>query len=207
MQNFRLIFVDDSGNPDPQNTATKHLVMTAVIFDSPRDSARAAEAIRNFKKQHKMRPEYELKFYKLKKSLIKDVLCDLNKISYKIVVAYIDKRKFRRRHPRFQVKKIYNWLMGELLKMIGTDEASVHIDGRANHKQVELATTYLRKELRRHGYRAKEIVFEDSKKVELIQMADLVAGSVRRYLDADKTDYMEYVNIFKQHISKMIDPT
>lgn len=205
MQKFRLVFVDDSGDPDPQNTSTKHLVMAAVIFDSPTDSAQAAETIRSFKKQHKMRPEYELKFYKLKKSLIREVLHNLNKIHYRVVIAYINKKEFRKAHPRFQTKNIYNWFIGELLRQVEVDRASVHIDGRANHEQIEQATTYLRKELRKYGQRAKEIVFEDSKKVELIQMADLIAGSARRYLDASKTDYAEYINILQPHIDNMVD--
>lgn len=46
----------------------------------------------------------------------------------------------------------------------------------------------------------KDCKLVDSKENVLIQMADMVAGSIRRSYDTDKTDYKKYKGIIAKHI-------
>ena len=46
----------------------------------------------------------------------------------------------------------------------------------------------------------KDCKLVDSKENVLIQMSDMIAGSIRRTFDEGKTDKAEYKKIFKKHI-------
>lgn len=199
MQKSRLIFIDDSGDPGLKNVSTDYLVMSAVIFDDPNEAGRAAGIMREFKYRHHMRPEYELKFNKLKKSLVKEILQDVEAVDFKVIALY--SRKQDSNLPWGH--GIYEWSISELLKIIDVSGTSVHIDGRGNRAQVRKYRTYIRQELSKAKIRAKEIKFEDSAKSILTQLADLVVGAVRRSIETGKTDHKAYIKIIQRHIDKV----
>lgn len=63
--------------------------------------------------------------------------------------------------------------------------------------------TYSRREINSEKSKKIEIKFEDSTKDNLIQLADLIAGSINRSLNSDKTDSKTYVNIIKKKVVKI----
>ncbi len=46
----------------------------------------------------------------------------------------------------------------------------------------------------------EECKLVDSRENVLIQMADMIAGSIRRTFEEGKTDRLEYKKVFKKHI-------
>ena len=78
------------------------------------------------------------------------------------------------------------------LDLPGSD---IIIDGVHGPKYTKKARTYLRQELKAIGSKAGRISFEDSRSNPLIQLADLVAGSVARSL-ISKADAMDYIGLF-----------
>lgn len=79
--------------------------------------------------------------------------------------------------------------------------AKIKIDGSGDRIFRQNFLTYLRKELNsRDKIIMKQCKMIDSKKDVLIQMADMVAGSINRFYNNDKKDNIIYKNIIKKHI-------
>ena len=80
-------------------------------------------------------------------------------------------------------------------------DAKIRIDGGGDRTFRRNFITYLRRELndneRKILLNCKMI---DSKSDVLIQMADMVAGTIHRSYQKDKADHAIYKNIIKKHI-------
>ncbi len=87
--------------------------------------------------------------------------------------------------------------------MIPINEAKIEIDGRSSKQNMKRTTTYLRREINSDNSKRIEIKFEDSTKDNLIQLTDLIAGSINRSLNSDKTDSNTYIKIIKKKIAKI----
>lgn len=73
--------------------------------------------------------------------------------------------------------------------------ARVLIDGEGGSSYKRYVKTFFRQNLPKNAI--KQIRYRDSKNDVLIQLADMVAGSVNRSLTGDK----EYLSIIKRHIN------
>ncbi len=97
----------------------------------------------------------------------------------------------------------YGYAIKTLLKYSDNSilEASIKIDGSGDRAFRKTFLTYLRKELNfSHMKIVKKCKLIDSKGNMLVQMADMVAGSVRRSYDESKKDHEDYKNIIKKHV-------
>lgn len=63
--------------------------------------------------------------------------------------------------------------------------------------------TYLRRGINSDRSKKLVIKFEDSVDNNLIQLADIIVGSLGRYINASKTDYATYINIIKNKIARL----
>ena len=63
--------------------------------------------------------------------------------------------------------------------------------------------TYLRHEINNNDNKKLKIRFCDSTKDNLIQLADLIAGSINRSFNNDKTDSETYIKILRGKIAKI----
>lgn len=79
--------------------------------------------------------------------------------------------------------------------------AKIKIDGSGDKFFRKNFMTYLRKELNdNHKCIVKNCKLVDSRENVLIQMADMIAGSIRRSYDDGIKDQHLYKEIFKKHI-------
>lgn len=80
-------------------------------------------------------------------------------------------------------------------------DAKVRIDGSGDRNFRRSFLTYLRKQLNTKNRKImKNCKLVDSRSNVLIQMVDMIAGSIKRYHDKSKADSIIYRNIFKKHI-------
>ena len=114
MQKFRIIFIDDSGDPGLKAVSSRFLVFAAVVFDTPEPVAEVEGILNEFKRRRYLREKYELKFNKLRKSLILELLKYVRHIDFRVSVVYIDKRK----PLPIQKYNLYGWGISELLKVV-----------------------------------------------------------------------------------------
>ncbi len=82
-------------------------------------------------------------------------------------------------------------------------EAKIEIDGRSSKQNMKKTITYIRHEVNKNQNKKIDIKFCDSDKDNLIQLADLIAGSINRSLNKNKTDSGAYLNILRDKIAKI----
>ncbi len=195
-----MVFIDDSGDPGFKSVSSSHFVMAAAVFIKPETANLLSRRIAEYRKSLGWRSDYEFKFAKIRKDIIIDLLKIVRNYDFRIYAVYINKADFRSIAQVVDVQKLYNWTIKELLASIPIDEAKIEIDGRSSRQNMRKTAAYLRHQLNRDNSKKIEIKFEDSVHDNLIQLADLIAGSINRSMNMDKTDHKTYINIVKKKI-------
>lgn len=192
----QLIVIDDSGDPGFKKASSSNFVIAAALFLDLDVAQELSTRIALFRKNLGWRADHEFKFAKIRKDIIVDLLKLISTYDFKIYAAYIDKKSFRQ-YSFSTNENLYYWTIKELLQEMPLDESKIEIDGRSSKQNMQRMATYLRKEV---ADKSKlRIVFEDSSKDNLIQLADLIAGSINRSF-TDKTDAKTYLRIIKSKI-------
>ena len=202
-----MVFIDDSGDPGFKEGSSDNFVMAAVVFEDVETANILMQEIDTYRQSLGWRRDHEFKFAKSPKSVILTVLNRARKNNFKIYAIYIKKSYFRNIMPAMvqfmDGEKLYAWAIRELLCEIPLKQAKITIDGRANKQYRKKMATYLRKEVRGKGVERLEFKFDDSVTTSLLQFADLIAGSINRSLQTDKTDALNYIATFQIKIASM----
>ena len=196
----QLIFVDDSGDPGFKEGSSSNFVMAAAVFIDPKVAAALSQRLSDYRRSLGWRDDYEFKFAKIRKDIIIELLKIAVLYDFKIYAVYVNKSGFRYASSIIDKEKLYEWTIKELLATIPMTEAKIEIDGRSSKQNMRRTATYLRRELGKNGKKQLKIKFEDSAKDNLIQVADLIAGSINRSLNTEKTDSKIYIDIIKEKI-------
>ncbi|MBR0403185.1 DUF3800 domain-containing protein [Candidatus Saccharibacteria bacterium] len=197
----QLIFIDDSGDPGFKSVSSVNFVMACAVFIDPKMATKLNADITNYRRSLNWQDKHEFKFNKTPKTIIKDFLHLANKYDFQIYGVYLDKTKYLGLLQIVDSGELYNWAIKELLESIPLKEASVNLDGRASRTYRLRVAAYLRHSLNGpNSYKIKKVNSKDSKEDNLIQLADVVAGSINRSLQNDKTDSLDYIKIIESKI-------
>lgn len=199
----QLVFIDDSGDPGFKPASSSHFVMAAALFMDPEVAFAIMQEMDEYRQSLGWRYNHEFRFKKNPKNIIVELLRKLNKYDFQIYATYVDKSAFQYTSPFIDKEKLYNWTIKELLSIIPLTDAKIEIDGRSSEQNMHHTATYLRREINNDKSKKLIIKFEDSVNDNLIQLADIIAGSIHRYLNADKTDYTTYMHIIEQKIIQL----
>lgn len=199
----QLVFIDDSGDPGMTEVSSTNFVMAAALFMDPGVADALSVHIAEYRRSLGWRDDYEFKFAKIRKDIIVHLLKNINEYEFRIYAVYLDKARFKNAAQLVDDQKIYNWMIKELLIIMPIYEAKIKIDGRSSRENMRKTAAYLRQQINRDRSKKLEINFEDSVDNNLIQLADLIAGSINRFVSADKTDYEKYIKIFRKKIVRI----
>ena len=120
----------------------------------------------------------------------------------------MDKRKIKSDQLKNDKQSFYSYFIKMILRYSGGSivNAKVKIDGSGDRIFRKRFLTYLRKELNSKQKKiVKNVRLVDSKTNVLIQTADMVAGTIRRYKEKEKLDAPKYWNIIKNKIDDCWD--
>ncbi|MEK7633808.1 MAG: DUF3800 domain-containing protein [Patescibacteria group bacterium] len=200
-----LVFIDDSGDPGfkLEKGSSAIFVISCVIFDDELEAEKTAVAIKELRRDLKFPDEVEFKFSKSRKIIREKFLKKINPFQFKIRSLVIKKSLIRSEELKNNKNSFYSYVIKSLLKYSNNSiiEAKVRIDGSGDRRFRRNFLTYLRKQLNtNHKKIMKNCQLIDSKSNVLIQMVDMVAGSIRRFYDEEKTDRFVYKQIIKKHI-------
>ena len=198
----QLIFIDDSGDPGFKKGASSNFVMAAALFIDPEVAMSLSRRISDYRRSLEWRDEHEFKFAKDRKDIVVELLNMALDYDFRVYAVYIDKTSFYQKSPIANKEQLYSWAIKELLLTMPIREAKIKIDGRPSKQTIQKMTTYLRKEVNYDGTKKLEIKFEDSVDNDLVQLADLIVGSINRSM-TNKTDSQVYINIIKSKICKI----
>lgn len=199
----QFIYIDDSGDPGLTSGGSSNFIIASVVLIGSDNRDNLAQAIDEYKKGLGWKDREELKFHKTHKDAIRLAIKTANKCDYSAYAIIVDKTKLGAHHlTSVEKDAIFLYTIKELLVRLKLSNSDIIIDGIRGPKYTKKARTYLRRELKNNGAKIGRISFEDSRSNSLIQLADLVAGSVARSL-TDKADAEEYVRLFGQKLKRI----
>lgn len=200
-----IIFIDDSGDPGFKidKGASEYFVIACVIFPDDLEAEKTAVAIKELKRELGFNDNIEFKFNKSSKKVRLSFLTKITKFNFKIRALVMDKSIIRSQELRNNKNSFYSYAIKSVLEHNGGNilNAKIKIDGSGDRKFRKSFLTYLRKQLNMGNRKIMEQCrLVDSKTNVLIQMADMVVGSIKRSYTVGKTDSQIYKIMIKSKI-------
>ena len=201
----QLVFIDDSGDPGfkVDKGATSHFVIACVIFEDSLVAEETAVAIKKYRRNLGFSDRTEFKFTRSRNVIKKGFLKVVSKFNFKIRVIVVDKSVINSEELQTSHDSFYNYFTKQVLfhSKGALHNARIRLDGHGNKLFKRNLSTYLRKELNGKNKKImKNMRLVDSKKDVLIQMADMIAGAIRRSYDTRKTENKNYRKIINKKI-------
>lgn len=199
-----LVFIDDSGDPGFKldKGSTSHFVIAMVIFDDELEAEKTAITIKELKRQIRFGDNVEFRFFKTSKNIRIKFLEAINKFDFRVRCLVVDKSIIHSQELRSNKNSFYAYFIKEVLKHSDSTilNAKIRIDGSGDRIFRKNFFTYLRRELNTDE---KKIMHNcrmvDSKSNVLVQMADMIAGSINRAYNFKKFDHRIYKDIIQKH--------
>lgn len=205
-----LIFLDESGDPGfkVRKGSTYAFVVILVIFDDELDAERTALAIKELRRDLGKSDKFEFKFNKCNRQLRSQFLSIVARFRFRIRGIVMIKERIYGEELRRSKESFYNYTVKSVLKdSFGRIEnARLRIDKSGDRMFRQALANYLKRELRTQKglpRTVKDIKFVDSKENVLAQLADMVAGAIRRCYSREKTNAKLYRGIIERRIENI----
>jgi len=200
-----IVFIDESGDPGFKITkgSSSVFVIALIIFDDELDAEETALKIKRLHQSLHKSDNFEFKFNKSDKKLRSLFLNEIKKCRFRVRAIVFEKEKIYSLNLRSSKDKFYNYAVKLVLDHNNDtiQSAKVRIDGLGEKEFRRSLSVYLRHNLNKPD---KSIVFDlkfrKSNKDVLIQLADMVVGSIKRSYTIGKTDSSIYKDIIKKRI-------
>lgn len=197
-----IVFIDESGDAGfkTKKGSSAHFVIAMVVFDDELDAEETALAIRKLKRDLNKSEKFEFKFNKCNRDFRTTFLKTIKPYKFRIRAIVFNKSALYSPVLRGNKEVFYNFALRQVLEHNHDTvlDAKIRLDGLGERAFRRQLTTYLRQYLNSKTKKVmKNLRFKDSKKDVLIQMADMVAGSIRRHYDHNAQDWDAYRKIIK----------
>src|SRR3989339_865937 len=192
-----LVFIDDSGDPGFKldKGSSRFFIISLVIFGDNLEVEKTAVAIKELRRELGFSDEVEFKFFKSRREVREKFLNAINKFDFRVRSLVIDKMVIESDHFKTNKNSFYSYAIKMILKHSNNSilNAKIRIDGSGDRIFRKNFLTYLRKELNtEEKCIMQNCKLVDSKKDVMIQLADMIADSVK--------DSKIYKNIIVKHI-------
>jgi hypothetical protein len=192
-----LVFVDESGDAGLKldQGSSEYFVVTLVAFEENDEAEALDKRIDLLKRELGMNPLAEFKFNKSNKNIRNQFLRAVLPYTFFYFAIIVNKKKLYGEGFKYKESfyKYTSSLVFENAKPY-LEKAKVIIDGSGSKEFRNQLSSYLRKKT--GGGYIKKIKLEDSKRNNLLQLADMISGSIFRSL-SDKSDAGIYRDIIK----------
>lgn len=197
-----LVFIDESGDPGFKTKlgSSQNFVVALIIFSDELEAEETSLTIKKIRKKLNYHPSYEFKFNKCDKRHRLLFLEAVKTCRFQIRAIVFNKDRIYSSYLRDNKEDFYRFALRMVLDHTSGQikNAKIRLDGRGERSFRQQLSTYLRKYL---NSSAKHVIrnlrFRDSTQDVLIQLADMVAGSLRRYFDHTQSDWNIYRKIIK----------
>jgi hypothetical protein len=191
-----LLFIDESGDPGLKlgGGSSSFFCVALIIFEDNEDAETADLAITDLRSRLRLHENYEFRFNNSNRAMREDFLSAATSYNFFYHGIIINKAKLT--GPGFRVKEsFYKYTCGlvfENAKPLLSD-ATVIIDGSGTRDFRRQLATYLRRKI---GPLIRKVKIQDSKRNNLLQLADMVSGAINRSF-GDKSDSTVYRGLIK----------
>jgi hypothetical protein len=197
------IFMDESGDAGFKfgKGSGDFFVIAAIIFDDDLEMEKTSVAIKSFKRKLGFEDYREFKFNKLSREVRLKLLKEVNKFRFGINYLAIDKRTMK--VEELGTRSFYAYAVKTLIDSSKESmvNSKIKLDGTGDRAFRRNFLSYMRKTVRHDKKRMfQSFQFLDSRGSTLLQLADMIVGSLRRFHEGGKKDKDVYRNTIKKHI-------
>jgi hypothetical protein len=202
-----LVFLDDSGDPGfkVKKGSSPCFVIALAIFDDHLEAEACAVEIKKLRRELRLSDHFEFKFSKCCDRFRQAFLSRVAPFKFRVRAIVMRKDAIYSPELRESKESFYNYAIRMVLQhSFGKiKRARLKMDGHEDRAFRRELHSYLRKQLQtnKDGEPILEDVrIVDSKSNVLIQLADMVAGTLRRHAQQDKEDAVLYRRIIEKRI-------
>ena len=182
------VFIDDSGDAGFKlaQGSSQMLVIACCIFTTAEDAEHVAGTMRDFRRSLGWNPLQEFKFSKMSDEIRLSFLSRLSHAPFVVRALVIDKTSFSLESRGVHSSaSFYSFAIQEALSHASSllVDAKVVIDGKSSKSHSKSIGVQLRSYLNRESQTVAKISFVDSEGNQLIQLADIMAGTIRKAFD------------------------
>lgn len=191
-----LVFIDDSGDPGfkLEKGSSKCFVIALAVFDDPLEAEKTSLAIKELRRKLKVSDYYEFKFNKMDKNFKGQFIETIRSFKFRIRAIVVRKEVIHSSRLRNYKEDFYNYIIMQVLKQSKgfIKKAKLKFDKRGEKSLRNQLRTYLSRELdNKNNNIFSDLKFADSKQNTLIQLADVVAGSIHAAFTGKSKDYLD----------------
>lgn len=201
-----IIFIDESGDPgfSFERGSSSVFVIVCIIFEDELEAEKTAVAIKELRRKLKFSDKTEFKFNGSRKKVRIEFLEAIKPFKFNVRALVVEKNLIRSPILKGDKNSFYSFFIKSVLTHTGGSvlDAKIRIDGSGDRLFRRNFLTYLRRQLNTKDKKImKNSKLVDSRENVLIQLADMIAGTVRRYKEGDKQDAKEYWKIIKHKVT------
>jgi hypothetical protein len=207
-----LVFLDDSGDPGFKvgKGSTPCFVIALVIFDDDLEAERCAVAIKELRRGLGLSDDFEFRFNGCSRDFRLAFLARVAKFRFRVRAIVMDKSRIYGEELRRSKESFYRYAIKMVLKhSFGRIQAArLKVDGHGDRVFRREFQAYLRRELQSKPGEPRivsDLRIVNSRQNVLIQLADMVAGTLRRYAEGEKDDHRMYRNMIAKRIEDVWD--
>lgn len=194
-----LIFIDDSGDPGfrIEKGSSAVFVIALVIFHDELEAEKASIAIKELRRKLKVSDLYEFKFNKTSREFKNTFLDTVKSFKFQVRAIVVKKQAIHSPRLRNYKENFYNYIIMQVIKQsYAIKNAKLRFDKRGEKALRNELRVYLSRELdNKNKHIFHDLKFVDSRQNTLIQLADMVAGSIfSHFTNKDKS----YLTMFKK---------
>lgn len=201
----KYVFVDEAGNYgfkfDKENVS-EYFVVTAIIVEK--------ENVKELEKEMEKTREYyfqtgEMKSSKLKISRRKSIINAISQGDFQIYSIVINKKKLFIDGGLSYKKSFYKFIHNLLYKFLFETHDSIQVtaDNIGSKEYMEEFESYVSKRHIRNLFDSSEFVFGESKSNVLIQLADIICGTIFQKFEKDNPSYDAILKILGKKIVRI----
>lgn len=194
-----LVFIDESGDAGFKIGSSECLVISLVIFDDYSEADKTRDIIKTALQKTRQKPEF--KFSRCSNENRDIFFQAVHGCKFRIRYICLRKKIMRSEYLRGNPTNFYNYALKMLIQHASLANAKVRIDGNGKKELNKALKTYLRLHSRPETIRT--LRFVDSRREELIQLADMVASALARPHNAPgKSDASRWEQTIRSKIDK-----
>jgi len=192
-----LVLIDESGDSGFKLTKNSSPFFTIgmVIFSDFTEAERASKNITEL--QSSLRIAQEFKFSKTHPNIKDDFFHNICKHNFLVHALIVDKKNVYSGYLRDNKENFYKTCMRKLMQNDSAllKNARIKIDGSGT----SIFRISLRKYLQNHigNQKISSLKFVDSKRDNLIQLADMTIGAIARANDSNRKDHRRWLDILE----------